>query len=229
MSKVYKNTKRPTGSQSEIPSVKCALDQCIVSGYQKFTITNRMVTPRSYSEKFNYIKAFLASKASQCNTVADIGASTGIVCFIAAILGYEKCYALDHDMDCLEVIKKIKNHLHISRVIEKSYSFGNVIEPVDIVIACALIHWVYSCTALYGDFDKIIKYLRKYTKKILIIEWINPDDVAIKVFHHINFNTDVIKEQYTRENFLKTLYKYFTTVEKGYSVRTTREIFICSV
>lgn len=228
---IYKNKKRHTGTQSETPSIHYdASGKGIVGGYQKFSITKTQVIPISYASKFMYISKFLTANKATCSTIADIGASTGIVCFMANLIGYKTCYALDHDKDCLKIVQDIKDHFSIKEgIIEKEYSFGDQIEPVDIVIACALIHWVFSCTTLWGSFDKIIGYLRKCTKKILLIEWVDATDVAVRAFKHTSFNKGIIKEAYTRGNFIKSLQKHFAKVEKTFTIRATREIFICKI
>ncbi len=228
---MYKNKKRSKshGTQNEIPNVNCLNGTCIVTGYQYYTITkNNLVVNQGYKAKFYYIKNFLLQHTENCSSVLDIGASNGLVSFVAAQAGYPIVHALDHDLDCIQVITKIKRHLQIQTVFPQVYSFGDDHSPADIVIVGALIHWIYSCTALYGNFDEITRYLRGLTKKYLLIEWVNPNDPAIRSFHHTSFNRDVIKEPYTRANFLASMKKYFSS-QKVHSVNNTRELFLCVV
>ncbi len=228
--KSYKNTRRAAskGTQSETPTIKCADGRCVVGGYQHFTITaNNLTVNRGYQSKFNYIKSFLQEHTEDCKSVSDLGASNGLVSFTAAQLGYPTVHALDHDLSCIQVMNKIKTHLNFQTVQPKEWSFGDEGPQSDIVIVGALIHWVYSCTALYGNFDKIIQYLWKMTNKYLLIEWVNPNDAAIKSFKHTAFNKSVIKEPYTRANFLASAGKYFSQVTKVHSVTSTRELFLC--
>ncbi len=230
--KVYKNNKRSgsNGTQSEIPNVKCSNGRCIVTGYQHYTITkNSIVVDQDYKNKFAFIKNFLLQHVNDHHSVMDVGASNGLVSFIAAQAGYSIVHALDHDRACIQVIAKIKERLKIQAVIPEVYSFGDDHPSTDIVIVGALIHWIYSCTALYGNFDEITSYLRELTKKYLLIEWVKPNDPAIKSFHHTSFNQDIIKEPYTRENFVTSMNKYFSEVTKVHSVNGTRELFLCIV
>ena len=230
--KIYKNNKRSgsKGTQSESPKVTCVNGKCIVTGYQHYTITkNELVVNRGYKTKFNYIKSFLLQHTKDCSSVMDIGASNGLVSFLAAQAGYSTVHALDHDLECIQVIAKIKECLEIRAVSPKVYSFGDDHPPTDIVIVGALIHWIYSCTALYGNFAEITNYLHGLTKKYLLIEWVNPNDPAIRCFHHISFNKDIIKEPYTRANFLTSMKKHFSQVTKVHSVNNTRELFFCIV
>ena len=230
--KSYKNTKRSEskGTQSETPTVNCTSGRCTVGGYQRYIVTaDNLQVVGGYQNKFNYIKSFLQEHAEDCKSVSDLGASNGLVSFTASQLGYPTVHALDHDLGCIKVMREIKEYLKFVTVHPNEWSFGAVHPPTDIVIVGALIHWVYSCTALYGNFDEIIKYLRGLTTKYLLIEWVNPNDPAIRSFNHTSFNKSVIKEPYTRDNFLSSVGKYFSQVTKVHSVNTTRELFLCIV
>lgn len=227
----YKNNARASskGSQSETPTLRFVHNKYIVGGYQHFEISKDGVkVTGGYKGKFYYIKNFLAEKQNTCESIIDIGASNGLVSFTANELGYKDVYALDHDIECIKLVNTIKDQLDIN-IIAEQYSFGETHIPADIVIMAALIHWVYSCTALYGNFDEIISYVRGLTNKYLVIEWVNPNDPAIRSFKHITFNKNIIKQPYTRENFLNSLNKHFSNVQKVHSVTTTRELFLCTV
>lgn len=229
--KAYKNKRRSTGSQSETPTIKITQSPLTVrmGGYQSFTLTKSAVKAQKYSGKFTFIKNFLQQHAAECQSVADLGCSNGLTCFMAQQCGYQRIHALDHDLQCMAVINKAKDALGCSNIIATQYSFGDNLEPVDVMIMGALIHWVYSCTALYGNFDQISEYLRKHVNKVLLIEWVSPGDGAIKFFKHTSYNKNIIKEPYTKENFVKSLKKYFTTVEKVYKVTSTRILYIATV
>lgn len=229
MPKIYKNTSRKTGTQKELPNLTITKDNIDVGGYQRFTITKNDVIPVSYSGKFTFLKQWLAKHSSSCDSIADLGCSNGLVCFAAHKLGYIFIYALDHDEDCLNLIKTISDKLYCTNIVIQKYSFGDTIDKCDIVIMCALIHWIYSCTALYGSFDKIFEYLKQIVGKYLIIEWVNPNDPAIKMFKHTQFNKEIIKESYTKDNFLKSIKKYFNTVEKIYQVNGSRELYLATI
>jgi len=230
MSTAYKNSKRQTGSQREVPRVTVTDGVVQMSGYQRYTLTRNAVTPQSYAPKFAFIQKFIASQyASGCRSIADLGCSNGMVCFMANQIGYDRIHALDHDLDCLKVIDVAKDALNFDTVRPQQYSFGDSIEKVDVLIMGALIHWVFSCTALYGSFDKIISYLRENVGRVLLIEWVDTADAAIKAFKHIKYNPGVVKEAYTRQNFINSLRKHFKSVDKVFTVRNTRELFIAHV
>ena len=48
----------------------------------------------------------------------------------------------------------------------------------------ALIHWVFTCTANFGRFDAIMDYLKTAADLVLLIEWVDPKDQALQIFHH---------------------------------------------
>jgi hypothetical protein len=227
---VYKNKKRPVskGSQSESPSVQIHKDRCIVNGYQRYVISPTSIIITHYQAKFNYMRKFLETHIDTCKSFIDIGASNGLVCFMAARAGYQEIYGLDHDLACINTMNKIKAFGKFQTFKAEPYSFGDPHCPADIVFMGALIHWIYSCTALYGDFGKIFKYIRSLCTKYLLIEWVNPNDPAIVSFKHTSFNKSIIKEPYTRVNFIKNLQKFFPSVEKACSVNGTRELFLCT-
>jgi hypothetical protein len=118
-----------------------------------------------------------------------------------------------------------------NKLITRPYKFGdslvNISSLPDIVTACALIHWVYSCTASFGSLSSIIEYLSQITGKVLIVEWVDPADKAIQSFHHLSFNRQVAREPYTRQNFEKALQTWFTGgFRKIYAVNSTRQLYI---
>jgi len=127
--------------------------------------------------------------------------------YIAGLVSAKKKFSLDK----LEIITE---------------NFENVNLKTDIVIALAFIHWVYSCTAKYGSLDSVIKRLAELTNYALIIEWIAPEDPAIKFFDHISWNQDVIKEEYNYELFQKALNKYFKRTNLIGEVSPTRRVFV---
>lgn len=229
MSKIYKNEKRKTGSQSERPEYKFIDNKNIqVKGYQKYKINKNKVVPEKNNEKINFIKKVIEAEENK-DTMIDLGCSNGLISFIGYFSGFNQIYSLDHDNECIELIRVVKKALNINSVKEMKYSFGDNIQACDLVIMGALIHWIFSCTALYGSFDSIISYLYSITNKTLLIEWIEPNDSAIKMFKHISFNREIIKEEYSKENFLKSMRKYFNNIEEVYKVNSTRILFKATI
>ena len=195
------------GSQSERSNVILEHQMCRFEGYQNFVITKDSVTPLSKQRKYMALADSLKRIGIHGKTVADIGANNGIVAYMARALGAATSYAYDHDKECIANITAANNHLNITNLHAIDFDFGDMSKQInaDIVIAMALIHWVYSCTSSFGCLNKIVARLCSMTSKFLIIEWIAPDDAAIKLFHHTDFNPDITKQPYTTENFEKAI------------------------
>ncbi|MBK8619807.1 MAG: protein kinase family protein [Anaerolineales bacterium] len=98
-------------------------------------------------------------------------------------------------------------------------------EPADVVVALALVHWIYSCTALIGSLDAVVEKLAGLTKYMLIVEWIEPEDAAIQFFHHLDWNKDIAYEPYTREVFYTALTRHFKRVVEIGPVSPTRKLY----
>ena len=83
----------------------------------------------------------------------------------------------------------------------------------DIICALSIIHWIYSCTEVFGSLDLILKFLSKITRETLIIEWIEPEDEAINYFKHIDFNEKYVTDKYCKDLFIIALKKHFSSFE----------------
>ena len=144
-----------------------------------------------FRKKDELLEPYFTPKFLQDRTIADIGANSGFFCFLALTNGGKRAFALDMDEDYLRMIQKAKSkygydNLEIIRSNAEDWN-----EPSDIVLAPALIHWIYSCTASFGDLNGIIEKFAKLAKYMLIIEWVQPDDPAIDFFHHLDWNEQV--------------------------------------
>ena len=77
----------------------------------------------------------------------------------------------------------------------------------------ALIHWVFTCTANFGRFDSIVDYLMTTGTRVLIIEWVDPKDGAIKAFHH-NKCGSAPQEPYEESLFQRALLRVGTITDR---------------
>ena len=92
----------------------------------------------------------------------------------------------------------------------REFSFGNPFPTkADVVFMGALIHWVFTCTANFGKFDPIIEYLLTAADNVLLIEWVDPMDIQIQTFHHLDCG-GTKEEEYTLVGFEKALNKVGT-------------------
>lgn len=208
---MYKDKKRDNksnGSQKEVPGFKLVKNDIHISGYQKYTISGYKINFLSKKYKYNKILTILKDfKKKDCKSIIDIGTSNGLVPLLANFNGYISC-GLDHDMECIHLINQIIKNKKLLKISCKSYNWGDKInKKYDIVSMFALIHWIYSCTSINGNFDKIFSYISDYIGKYLLIEWVSPEDGCIKQFNHISFNKNYHSEEYNVENFEKSLKK----------------------
>lgn len=207
---IYKNSKRDNrGSQKEVPNLEIKENKIIVSGYHKYEIIENKINLKGKKQKFKIISDLLKEYylEKECNSLTDIGCSNGLFSLQSIFFGYN-VFALDHDDECINLINLIKTELKLENLESLKYSFGDDInKKSDIVIMLALIHWIYSCTTIYGNFDDIFTYINKYVNKYLFIEWIDPTDSVIKKFKHLDFNKKSHKVEYNVKNFEKSLLK----------------------
>ena len=124
--------------------------------------------------------------------------------------------ALDHDAPAIDVAASR------SVVTARTFSFGDELPAVDVIFCGALIHWVFCLTAdFHQDFDRIVSYLASRAKHYLIIEWVEPNDRAIKQFDHIKRCGPEAIKKYSRDSFVSSLLRFgCITVQKSFDTRT---------
>jgi len=215
----YKNAHRPSGSQGEVPQYKIASDSTIlVRGYQRYNLKNQQVTEiLSYNVKFEWIRKTLMRVRDDINarSLMDIGCSGGLISHLAQEVGYTTVLSLDHDAEYIKMLNEIVVLEKLSPVIRpRTFSFGDAFpSKVDVVVMGALIHWVFTCTANFGRFDSIMDYLMTTGTRVLIIEWVDPEDSAIKSFHHDKCGS-APQEPYTESLFQRALLRMGTIEDR---------------
>jgi len=226
----YKDKIRKVGSQSEIPKIVIKDNNLMVSGYQIFNIniTTKKITLMKYNYKFIYINSLLNQlKKEDCDTFIDIGCSSGLTSLLAHNNNYRYIVSVDHDPEYINTLTLIKQCTSITNINESVYSFGDVInEKYDVVFCGAIIHWIFSLTADFRNFDSIISYLNSFTKKYLIIEWVDNNDMAINCLNHIKKRGKPDDEEYNTENFEKAVKKYMNIISIKPVCGDTRIIYL---
>ena len=202
----------------------------IFHGYQEYVLTKSSVRVLNedvnLKKKQNILAPFFTPRYLKRRTVLDLGSSAGFFCFWALQSGAEKAIAVDMDETYVRMIEEARDKLgfHALEVVKTNVIDWNT--PADIVLALALVHWVYSCTALFGSLDSIIKKLAELTKYMLIVEWIDPSDPAIKFFQHIEWNKEFVREPYTLEAFESALSRYFARWSLVGEISPTRSLYV---
>jgi len=180
-------------------------------------------------KKFEYIQSLLRDlyETHGATTLTDIGCSGGEISFIAQHLGYERIDCLDHDSEYVSTVERLIDIQHLKEVVyPKLFSFGEPLRKSDVVVCGALIHWVFSCTADFGDFNAIIKYLADSVGKFLMMEWIDPRDPAITGFHHLDCNSKPTKQVYSVQNFEHALSAHGKIISKRAVDGNTRVMYL---
>jgi tRNA A-37 threonylcarbamoyl transferase component Bud32 len=202
----------------------------IFHGYQEFVLNREtlLVLDEDINliKKRSLLKDYFSPHYLANRSFLDLGANAGFFSFWALQNKASKAYSLDIDQDYLDAIQqgKEKFSFHSLEVINTNIADWD--QPCDVVLALALVHWIYSCTALYGSLEAVIKKLADLTNYMLIVEWIDPKDPAIDFFNHIQWNSENIQEPYTFFAFTKALSKYFKRFECVGDISETRKIFV---
>lgn len=205
-------------------------ESIVIHGYQEYVLTKdtlsvididnqlkrkRYVLEKYFTKNYLYDRSFL-----------DIGSNAGFFSFWALQNGAKEVFSLYIDDKYQNVIRMCCDKFGFTGINTVKTNITEWKEPTDIVLALALIHWIYSCTATYGSIDAAIKKLSDLTNYMLIIEWIDPEDPAIQSFQHNRWNESKIREPYSFNCFGKALNKYFDQWEYIGEVSSTRRIFL---
>jgi hypothetical protein len=205
-------------------------DSIRVEGYQSFNISKDKIYNIGVDhvkEKYDVLQPLFRKFRNK--SFLDLGCHNGLFSFLANNNGMFPIVMMDIDDDSINVIKFLTNY------IGPKYKFTIIKDNVyncrfkcDIVNALALIHWLYSCTSVYGSLDSIIKHLSECTGESLFIEWIEPTDGAVQFFKHLDYNPEFTTEEYNKENFLKAIDKYFFNYCLLKTLSNGRELYRCN-
>jgi len=182
-----------------------------------------------HKNKFTYIDELMYTLKNKysCNSIVDIGCSSGLASLIAYKNDFKHIVSLDHDPEYINTLHAIKTKCGIVNINESVYSFGEPInEKFDVVFCGAIIHWIFSLTADFRNFNSIISYLDSITDKYLIIEWIHPNDVAIRSLNHIKKREKEHDEEYNTVNFENAVKEYATIISKHNTDSSTRTSYV---
>jgi hypothetical protein len=138
----------------------------------------------------------------------------------------EKAIAVDIDDAYLQMVPEVKTHLEFHDLDIVKANVANQNDPADIVLAAALVHWIYSCTALFGCLDTIVEKLARLTNYMPIVEWIDLEDSNIGFFHHTDWNKDAVSAPYDLSTFEQALTNNFKRYCYLGNISPTRRLYI---
>ncbi|GEM_PF-2049250 len=200
-----------------------------IGGYQKFLLSNLHIEVSPEDSKLrikrNLTRKFFDPKWLRGKSVLDLGANGGFFCYYSLLNGATHTVALDIDDTYVRMVNSVKEYFGFHRLEVLKRNITAYEQSADVVFAFALVHWIYSCTSDYGSLEKVIQKLASLTNAVLIVEWIEPEDAAIKFFGHINWNPQVVCGPYDKETFECALRTFFDKVEFLGEVSPTRCLY----
>lgn len=212
------------------PQIELYDHSAIFHGYQEFVLTKDAVRALpedpSLQRKQKLLASYFCPRYLERRVVLDLGANAGFFCFWALQQGAEQAVAVDIDESYLQMVRDAKSRLEFHQLDIVNTNVADWKHPADVVLATALVHWVYSCTALFGSLDSVIERLARLTNYMLIVEWIEPEDSAIAFFHHIDWNQKTINAPYTLAAFERALADHFERYHIVGDILPTRRLYV---
>jgi len=207
-----------------------APDAAIFHGYQNFTLTADSVTidatDANLLRRYEMLATVFQPSLFTRRTVLDLGSNSSFFGFWALQRGAASVTAVDLDETYIAMVRRACRQLNIFQLNPVCAKVDSWQEPADVVLAMALVHWLYSCTASFGSLDTLIGWLASLTRYTLIIEWIAPADPAIQSFGHLDHNPSLARAPYSYAAFDAALRKHFCHVASLGFHSPTRQLFL---
>lgn len=203
--------------------------EAIFHGYQHFRLSKTQIeilSDKGYlREKQRLLERVLFPQRIRGRTLVDLGTNNGMFAFWASLQGAGHVVGVDLDEEYLDIAEEARSRLSFDKVRFVRKKVEQWTQQADIVLAMALIHWVYSCTATMGSLDAIMRWLAGITKDLLIVEWIDPDDAAMRQFGHVEWNRNHTNAPYTADEFRRALDTHFERAFYIGSLRPGRHLY----
>ena len=220
---------RKLNKLSRPPGIEVKGDKVTIHGYQEYRVSPREIKPLPMDDllrrKQKLAKMFFDPEVLAGKTVLDIGANGGFFSLWACLCGASHVVALDMDTAYLDVIRKAQTALGWKQIRAVNNKAQNWTEPANLVLAFAMVHWLYSYTANFGSLEAVVAKLAGLSRSLLLIEWVAPDDPAICSFKHTEWNPQVAKDGYNLEAFEAALRHHFRKVEMIGPTTPTRMLY----
>ena len=215
------------------PEIKSINSKSHIKGYQEYWFDGKSIEPvdSSYDlkKKTILLSKYYSEEFLKGKTFLDLGSASGYFTFTAILSKCKHATAIDIDNAHLDIIRNLAARYNIDNISIISDNIDNYNSKADIVNALSIIHWIYSCTSIFGSMKNMIQHLKNMTNETLFIEWIDPSDEAIKYFKHLDYNKNTIENSYNYENFISELKRNFNSVEELGETRNTRKLFKASI
>jgi hypothetical protein len=228
----------------ETPAIRCATPNqhatparldlypslAVVSGYQNFTITPWSLTPAPETpflgQKREMLRFSVIATAVRGRTMLDLGASAGFFALWALREGATAATCVDMDPEYVEMTRRIGEHLQIDNLQSVHANVDTWDTPAGVVFALALVHWLYSCTSLFGSLDAVVGKLAALAQHALVVEWIEPEDASLAWFRHTDWNRERTDGVYDVAAFEAALGKHFATFQRLGETMPHRTLYV---
>jgi serine/threonine protein kinase/SAM-dependent methyltransferase len=221
---------RTPNQNARPPRLEVCPNAVIFHGYQEFAVNQYglRVLPidGGLQRKFDMLNGWYTPAVIGGKSVLDLGANAGFFSFLALQRGASKAIAVDMDPEYITLLQRARDSLGLDRLTVVEANIADYTEPADCVVALALIHWIYACTAAMGSLDAAVRQLAALTGEVLFAEWVEATDPAIKEFGHLERVCIEQKGPYTRAAFEAALASHFARVQLIGDVTTTRSLYV---
>ena len=211
------------------PGIEVQPGRVTIHGYQEFQLSERKIKPlpidQPLQRKEELVGAFFNPEFLTGRTVLDIGANGGFFSLWACRNGASQVVSVDMDETYLGLIRQAQSAFGWKNIRPINVKVQDWNEPADLVLAFAMVHWLYSCTANFGSLDAVIQKLAGLSRDILLMEWVAPNDAAIQQFKHTEWNPQIDKAGYNLDAFESALRRHFRKVEILGSTSPTRTLY----
>ena len=204
-----------------------------VNGYQNFSysIEEKSIyiseSDQKIIKKTKLVEKSLLTGILKDKSVLDLGGNNGFFSLLSLINGARNAHVVDIDSEAIKNVRSLSNDAKMDELTSECSNISEVSKKSDIVLALALVHWIFDLTTGFGSLKSAIKFLKGLTKEALIIEWVDPNDPLIINYKHTSTasNSEEI-DNYNEENFINLLRDNFDTLVYIGSLSNTRKIYL---
>ena len=141
--------------------------------------------------------------------------------------GAGKAEVIDIDKEAIENVKNLSKDANINQLSGRLCNVSEITQDRDIVIALALVHWIFDLTTGFGSLKLAIQFLRSLAKEALIVEWVDQEDPVIINYKHTSSakNSEQILN-YNEENFINLLSESFDNLILLGEISRTRKLYL---
>jgi SAM-dependent methyltransferase len=212
--------------QQKRPELILKNNSILFKGYQNYEIKNG-IFPKDKKLKKKTVLIKPELKNLKVDSVLDLGCAGlyfGLLAYYE--LNSPSLTGVEIDKEYIEKLNELSKYLKFDfNIIESRLDLFSPSKQYDLVFALAIIHWIYSCSSYFGSLDNVIKFLANLTNKYIFIEFVDENDPVTKKLNHIKYND--AEPDYSKENFIKYLDKYFSIHKFLGKSKSTREIYLC--